>query len=175
MSMKRMLMMAVMTMALAVAGNAQGVAHGRTLHKNAQSGVTSAHGTVAKGPNGGAIAHGRRTSTDGQGSVTTAGGSAWRGPNGAKGARGGTTTVNGDGSATHKSGFAATGKNGSIESTGSSQRSADGAVSGERQTDITAKDGDTYQGETTWTKGQGYQHTGTCKDASGNVISCPKK
>jgi hypothetical protein len=174
MNAKNLLMTVVMTAALAATANAQAVAHGGVLRKNANGGVTHAHGTVATGANGGVIAHGRRTSTNGQGSVTTTGGTAFRGPNGAKGVRAGTTTVNSDGSATHRSGFAASGKNGSIESTGSSQRGADGSASGERQTDIAAKNGDTYQGETTWTKGQGAQHTGVCKDASGNTISCPK-
>lgn len=174
MNAKRILMAMAISAALTVAANAQAVAHGGILRRNANGGVTRSRGTVASGANGGAIAHGHRTSTNRQGSVTTSRGTAFRGPNGAKGVRAGTTTLNRDGSSTHRSGFAASGSNGSIESTGSSQRAADGSASGQRQTDITGKNGNTYQGQTTWTKGQGVQHTGTCKDASGNTIACPK-
>ena len=76
------------------------------------------------------------------------------------------------------------------------KRGADGSVSGSSQTSAsgpkgsysagtttangmtrhttsaTNATGDTYQGQTTYTKGQGVTHTGSCHDAQGNEIAC---
>jgi len=108
------------------------------------------------------------------GDATHKSGGFVQGPNGARAGRAGETTLNPDGSATHQSGFRASGANGSIQSTGSSQRGANGSASGERTTTATGKNGNTYNGATEWEKGQGAQHAGTCTDPSGNVIPCKK-
>jgi len=46
-------------------------------------------------------------------------------------------------------------------------------VNGQRTTDATGKNGNTYQGTTTDTNGQ-ITHGATCADASGNSIPCKK-
>jgi hypothetical protein len=97
-----------------------------------------------------------------------------QGPNGGYAARAGKTTVNPDGSATHQSGFKTSGANGTVQSTATAERGADGSASGTRNTTATGKNGNTYNGATTWQKGEGVQHTSTCTDPSGNVIPCKK-
>lgn len=131
--------------------------------------------TAARGPNGSAIrGHGAVQNADG--SVTTASGGAFRTATGA-GARASTTTVNPDGSATHRGGFAAQGTRGSASSSGSLTRNADGTYSGGRTSSGTnAATGTSYNGSTQIdpTTGQPV-HSGTCTDASGAVIACPRR
>jgi hypothetical protein len=181
---------------LATNVNAQTVAHGRFAHRNANGGITAGHGTAVRGANGGYARRGRVTTTNGHGQGATASGGSFRTANGAEGSRHGSTQWN-DGNVTHQGTEQASGPRGSIQSSGSSQRNADGQFSGSRSTtatganggtyqgnttfqngsathttDATNKNGDTYQGSTTYTKGQGVTHTGTCTNASGATIPC---
>ncbi len=188
----------------AMSASAQRVAHRSRGRANAAGGVTAARATGIAGTNGGRAVHGRAVATDGAGGVKSVRGIAVSGPNGAKGVRGasntvsadgtathksgsyvqgpngayagraGNTTVNPDGSATHQSGFKASGAHGTVQSTGTAQRGTDGSVSGERTTTLTGKNGNTYNGTTTWQKGEGAQHTSKCTDPNGNVIPCKK-
>ena len=181
---------------LAINVNAQAVAHGAFARRNANGGITAGHGTAVRGANGGVAARGRITTTNGRGQGATASGGAFRAANGAQGFRRGSTTWN-NGNVAHQGSLRASGPNGSIQSSGSSQRSANWQFSGSRSTtatganggtyqgstsfqngsathttDATNKNGDTYQGETTYTKGQGVTHTGSCTNASGATIPC---
>lgn len=172
MRVKSFLALTVAVTIFGIAGEAQVRARGRVVHSNASGGTTAVTGAAGAGGNGGAYARGRRVTTDGAGNARVTSGTAVRTSSGATAVRAGQTNVSSDGGVSHNSGFAASGSKGSIQSTGSAQRNADGSASGERTTNATAENGNTYSGETTWTKGEGVQHTGTCKDASGNVISC---
>jgi len=60
-----------------------------------------------------------------------------------------------------------------VQSSGSVTKDANGNVNGQRTTDATGKNGNTYQGTTTDTNGQ-ITHGATCTDASGNSIPCKK-
>lgn len=146
----------------------------RFIRPNADGGATAGRLAGGAGPNGGGFLRGRRTQGDGQGNVTSTSGGAFRGPNGASGARAAQVTHNADGSASRQGGFAASGERGSVQSQGNVSRTADGAVSGERTTSATGANGNTYQGSTTYTKGEGVSHTGTCSDAAGNSIPCAR-
>ena len=163
--------MCVMTMS----ASAQGVVHARGARRNATGGVTAGSGTAFRGSNGGAGVRGRSVVTDGQGNATTRSGAAYRGPNGSTAERRGSATGSSDGSVSRQSSASASGAQGSAQTTASYQRNADGSASSTRNTTATGANGNTYQGNTSWTKGSGVQHTGTCKDPSGNVISCPGK
>ena len=49
-----------------------------------------------------------------------------------------------------------------------------GNASGVRNTSATSAAGNSYQGQTTATTGQGVQHSGTCYNAAGEEVSCPR-
>lgn len=147
----------------------------------------------ARGPRGG---HAGATFENAQGGKTHVRGTRLSGERGTA-VRGATTSVNPDGSVQHHSGAQASGANGgSYNSSGSSTRSADGSWQVNRQTSasgergsytgsttgsdgtathnstITGASGNTYEGQTSVTRGQGVTHTGTCHDAQGNQIAC---
>ncbi len=128
----------------------------------------------ATGPNG-TVVRGRGAVRNPDGSVTTASGGAYQTANG-QGARGATTTVNPDGSATRRGGFAAEGTRGSAASSGSVTRNADGTYSGGRTTTGTsATTGNSYNGSTQIDPATGKPvRSGTCTNASGAVIACPR-
>lgn len=106
-------------------------------------------------------------------------------------------TRNPDGSAQasfQRSGQGAAG--GSFQTSGSATRNADGTYLSSRQatasgargsyagdttrgngtvthdSTIVGVNGNSYQGQTTYTRGQGITHSGSCKDAQGNPIQC---
>jgi len=137
--------------------------------------VRTGHGVVAGGAyNGNAYVRARGAHANADGSVTTAGGGAFRLNNGAYGARGSTTTWNPDGSVSHSGQAAVSGARGSAATSGSFSRTSGGSYSGSRTTEVTSRaTGDTYTGATAYSNGA-YSHTGTCTDASGAVIACPR-
>jgi len=111
--------------------------------------------------------------TNGQGSATATGYGAYKGASGSNFNRKATTTVSKSGAVSHQGTVDATAKNGtSLDSSTSFSRTTPGNGTFDGNTKITGKNGNTYQGSTTWSKGAGYQHTGTCKSASGAVIPC---
>jgi hypothetical protein len=157
---------------LASEAYARGVVYARGVRRNVSGGVTARSGTAFRGPSGGEAARGRSVVTDGQGNATKTSGAAYRGPNGTTANRSSTATVANDGSATRNSSASASGAKGSVQTSAGYQRNGDGTASSTRNTTATGSNGNTYQGNTTWTKGSGAQHTGTCKDSAGNVITC---
>jgi hypothetical protein len=160
---------------MSMSAAAQGIVHARGARRNAMGGITARSGTAFRGPNGGVGVRGRSVVTDGQGNATTPSGAAYRGPNGSTAERQSSATRSSDGSASRQSSASASGPQGSAQTSANYQRNADGSATATRNTTATGANGNTYQGDTTWTKGSGVQHTGTCKDPSGNVISCPGK
>jgi hypothetical protein len=156
-----------------IPANAEGIVHGRAIKKNANGGVTTGVATAGKGPEGGVGIRGHKVTTDGQGDATRTTAGAYKGANGSTFERKSTTNATDGNGASHQGGFTGTGPNGAkINSSGSYQRSAPGDGSGNRSTDVTGANGKSYQGSTSWNKGSGVQHSGTCRDASGNTIPC---
>lgn len=134
---------AALTMSIPAAEAAGRVA-GRATVANPNGGVTSVGGAAVKGPNGGAGVRGRAVTTDGQGNAKWGQGAAVKGPNG-----------------------------GQAATAGSGQRNADGTYSGQRATQATDANGNTYTGSTTYNSQTGVVRQATCTNASGAVIPCP--
>jgi hypothetical protein len=153
------------TMVASVAAEAQSRARVRTPHGVA-AGATGPNGTVVRG---------RGAVRNADGSVTAGSGGAYQTANG-QGARGSTTTVNPDGSATRRSGFAVQGARGTASGSGNVTRNADGTYSGGRTTTATsATTGNSYNGSTQIDPATGKPvRSGTCTNASGQVIACPR-
>lgn len=167
------------TVAMAACGllalDASGYIHARGARRNASGGISRASRGAFRGPNGGGGIRGRSLVTDGQGNATRRSGAAYRAPNGATAGQHATIHVSSDGTVTRQSAASASGAKGTAQTSGYFQRNPDGTASATRNTSATAANGNTYQGNTTWTKGSGVQHTGSCADASGNPIACPGK
>lgn len=163
---------------------------------NAQGGITHARGTKATGPNGHA-SHVAHTSVDSDGVVQHQGSSRAVGAQGGSFNAGNSYTRNADGSAQashQRSGTTAAG--GSRASSGSASRGADGTWTAERQSNasgsrgsyqgsttaeegsvthvshITGAQGNGYDGEASYTRGEGITHSRSCHDAQGHPISC---
>jgi len=177
-------------------GDARGV-RGHAVSTDGAGDAKVVSGGTGKGPNGGS--YGRAGSTRvGDGTLDHKSGGFVHGANGAYASRRGSTVINSNGSVQHSGAANGSGPNGSFNTAGNFSRNPDGTYSGQRSTtatgangsysgdtqyangsashttDYTAKNGDTYAGDTTWTKGEGVTHSGTCKDASGKVIACPR-
>lgn len=117
----------------------------------------SVHGVRAWGGSR-QVDHAGATFRNGQGGITHARGTRASGPNG-RAAHGAYTSVNPDGSVKHQGATkvgSTTGSNGTVT----------------HGSTIQGADGDTYTGQTSYTKGQGVTHTGSCTDASGAAITC---
>lgn len=165
--------------------------------KTPNGGVAAGKAVGYSDANGAAGVRGHGVITDGNGNVRTVSGAGSSTANGGKYGRAGTTSVGANGAVSHRSGGAVQGPNGSAATAGTFTRNPDGTYSGQRSTgahgadggnysgntsyangsgshtaNATAKNGDTYTGETDWTRGHGTSHSGTCKDAAGNVIPC---
>ncbi len=94
---------------------------------------------------------------------------------GGTGARAGQFHRNADGSASRSGGTAGqTAAGGRFQSTGNASTDGQGNGTAVRNTSATAASGNSYQGETTATTGQGVQHTGTCYNAAGEEVACPR-
>ncbi len=147
----------------------------------ARQGVIRARGpngavTAVKGPNGGGAIRASGVRQNPDGSVSRASGGAYRTPNGGTSVRRSATTVNPDGSVSRNGAYDASGPRGSVSSNGSVSRDAYGNWTGGRSTSATnAATGNSYQGSTMIDPTTGKPvHSGTCYDASGVVIACPR-
>ena len=110
---------------------------------------------------------------DGQGNA--AGGSQ-RGFATETGAHGGRTSRfrrSSDGSINASTNAYASGSNGTAQRSGSFTRSANGTASGERSTTVTnANTGVTLDASTSYDKDNGINRSASCRDASGNTVTC---
>ncbi|MDE2154473.1 MAG: hypothetical protein KGJ32_01060 [Xanthomonadaceae bacterium] len=163
---------------------------------NGRGALVHARGTRVSGPNGTA-AHGALVSVSPDGSVQHRGGTRISGAHGGSYDGRNSYTRHADGSISSSHSATGTGAGGgTISSAGSFSRSAGGSVSGSSQTSassargtydaatrsadgttthstaITGAGGESYNGQTSYTRGQGVVHTGGCTDAGGNVIAC---
>jgi hypothetical protein len=179
-------------------GGGRQIGHAGATFRNGQGGITHVRGTRASGPNGTA-AHGAYTSVNPNGSVTHQGATKVTGANGGSLAGNNSFTHNPDGSAQGSFNRSAQGAaGGSYNSSGSYARDANGNWSSDRQTSasgargsydgstvrsngtgthdttIHGANGGTYNGQTGYTKGQGVTHTGSCTNASGASVTCPR-
>jgi len=152
-------------------------------------------GGAYSGPRGTAV-RGSYTHLQSNGGVVHQGGHSIQGTNGGYDNGHNSYTHNPDGSSQGSWQNKGSGPNGSINSQGDFSRNSSGTLTGSSQTtasnargsydgstsaangttthdsDVTGANGDTYQGQTSYTKGEGYSHRGTCKNAQGNVIQC---
>ena len=86
----------------------------------------------------------RRVASDGNGNVKSAGARGFRTESGAYGRQSGSFT-----------------------------RNEDGSASGQRSTKAyNPNTGNTFEGSTTYTKGEGVSRSASCKDSSGNTVTC---
>jgi hypothetical protein len=111
---------------------------------------------------------------DGQGNVHGAAGNGFSTAAGGQGLRTSKFNRSADGSlAASNNASVTTANGGSAERNGSFSRSTDGTASGWRDTTVTnASTGVTFNGSTSYTQGSGVSRSASCKDASGNTVSC---
>lgn len=148
------------------------------------------------GPDG-RIAGGHRTSVGGDGTITRQGGLVAQGANGGTLQGGRSTQRHPDGSV--QVGYAVSGQGaagGSFSQSASRTRTADGERMASRQTlasgargsyegsttrtvgaldhdsTLSGANGNTYKGQTSYTRGEGLSHTGTCSNAQGQTFDC---
>lgn len=170
--------------------------HAGATWRNPAGGLTHVRGTKLSGDKG-VIGHASKT-TRSDGNVSHKGGTNVTGANGGT-YKGTNSYTRSDGSvqATHQA--SATGPNGGTYDTTKSYTRDGSAYTVNKQTSATNAKGGSYQGstgkangtlahdtrlvnasgasytgQTSYTKGQGITHSGTCKDADGNVIACPE-
>lgn len=163
---------------------------------NAQGGITHARGTKVSGPSGHA-SRAAHTSVDPDGVIRHQGSSRVVGARGGSFNAGNSYMRNPDGSAQashQRSGTTAAG--GSLANSGSASRSADGTWTAQRQRNasgsrgnyqgstsaeegsmthvshITGPQGNGYDGETSYARGEGITHSHSCHDAQGHPIGC---
>jgi hypothetical protein len=141
---------------------------------NAQGGTTAGSAAAGTTAAGGRYARGAGVATDGAGNAVGGSGAAVQTANGSTAARGGAFQRNADGSFQRGGGFAVSGVNGTAQSQGTVSGDGQGHVVGSRSTQATSTSGATYDGQTDFDSETGVSHTGTCTDASGNAVACPK-
>ena len=111
---------------------------------------------------------------DGQGNASGSRSGNMAGANGGTAGYQGNAYRNADGSAGRQGSAYVNGPHGGTASTsGGISRDADGNVSGARSTTATGANGNGYTGSTTVSGGT-VTHTGTCTNASGETIACPR-
>jgi len=159
---------------LAATARAQGAGRAGFIKKNSAGGVTAGSVSGAKGSLG-ATSRASGVVSDGQGNVAGGSTRAIRGPQGQVGVRAGGFTRSADGTVQHKSGAAVAGQKGYATTQGSVSKDSQGNVNGQRDTTVTSNSGAKYDGSTTYSSSSGISHSGTCYDASGNVVPCPGK
>jgi len=200
--------------------------HHRAGNHRSDGGVVRAHGTLARGAQGGRAWRVGGTARDGEGGLGHARASGVAGPDG-RAVAGRRTTVGSDGTITRQGGVVAQGDNGatvrggrsvqrhpdgsmqagyavsgegaaggSFSQSGSRTRDADGQRMASRQTQasgargsyegsttrgsgtldhdstIVGANGNTYEGQTRYTRGEGLSHSGTCTNAQGQTVDC---
>lgn len=157
---------------LSVSAQADG---GRRFIRDNPAGGVSAGAVGHRSGENGRMAARRVVRTDGEGNGVATSGRAWETTAGGRGARAGATTRSADGAIEHESGISSSGPRGSVTSQGSLSRDAEGSVTQSRSTSGTnAATGNSYQGSTSYSKETGLSHSGTCFDASGATMPCPR-
>jgi hypothetical protein len=143
---------------------------------HADGGATATKSVTRQGPQGGTRVRNRSTIADGQGNASTMGSASTTGPNGATAVRSGQASRSADGSAQRSGTFSASGTKGSVESSGSSSKTADGTVNASRNTSATsAATGNSVQSTASYNQATGVTRSTTCYDASGAIMSCPSR
>lgn len=176
--MSRFLPLAAVAAVLAGLSTAASADHGVSVNRHAAS-VGQSGQAVRLGVSGdsalGSFGGRRNVVADGQGNAAASTASGFTTAAGGQGARLGQASRTADGgfNASTQAGVT-TADGGSAERSGSYARSADGSsASGQRSTTVTnANTGVTYDGSTTYAKGSGISRSGSCKDASGQTMTC---
>ena len=152
------------------AGHAEARERSRAVQRTAQGGSVAVERSNARFDS----QRERTWQADGQGNATAARSGAISGANGGNAGYDRSAYRNADGSAGRQGSAYANGPNGGTASTsGGISRDADGNVTGARNTTATGANGNSYNGSTTVSGGT-VSHTGTCTNASGETIACPR-
>lgn len=152
---------------------ADAVFNGRGLTVQGVAGGAGARSTATLVADNGAAAGRRGIASDGQGNTAGRSASGFSTAGGGQGLRSRQFTRSADGGIDASGQANASGSHGSAERSSSFTRNADGSASGQRSTSVTnANTGVTLDGSTTYSKGSGISRSASCKDASGNTVSC---
>ncbi|HET6805128.1 MAG TPA: hypothetical protein VFH59_06740 [Frateuria sp.] len=153
--------------AAGVAGPDGHAAAGHHTVVGADGTITRQGGVVAQGANGGTVRGGRSVQRHPDGSLQAGYAVSMQGAAGGSISRSGSRTRSADGERMASRQTQASGARGSYA--GSTTR-ADGTL--DHDSTITGANGNTYQGQTRFTRGEGLSHTGTCTDAQGRTFEC---
>jgi hypothetical protein len=156
-----------------VAAQAEGRARARGAAVQADGGARAARSGRAVAGDYGAAGGQRAFAADGEGNASGAARGGFTTESGARGGRYGEFNRSDDGSFSANGNASAEGDYRSADRSSSFNRDADGNASGERSTTLTNKQtGNTFEGSTTYEKGEGVSRSAACTDASGNGIDC---
>lgn len=144
----------------------QRIGHVGGTFPNHQGGVVHVRGTRVTGARGSAE-HAAYTSVNPDGSVKHQGVSKVSGVNGASVNGSNSYVRNADGTWNASRDVSVSGARGSSDK---NTTASNGTATRDRT--ITNANGDSYHGQTNWTRGQGVTHSGSCTDAGGNAIPC---
>jgi hypothetical protein len=152
-----------------------GAAETRSRARSVQGsdGARAAHsGLGARGDNG-AFGGQRGLSGDGEGNVSAGARGGFTTESGAQGRRRASFEREDDGSieASREGSFEGDSRSG--EHSRSYSRDADGNASAERSTTLANEEtGNSFEGSTTYTQGEGFSRSASCTDSSGDSVSC---
>lgn len=149
-----------------VAGPAGHAARGSRTTVGSDGTITRGSGFVAQGTRG-EVRGGRRVQRSPDGSVQAGYAVSGQGAAGGNYSRSGSRTRSAAGERTASRQTSASGARGSYA--GSTTR-ADGTLS--HDSTVTGANGNTYQGQSSYTRGEGLSHSGTCTNAQGQTIQC---
>lgn len=160
---------------LLVANAGAGLATDAGARERSRAVSRTAHAGSVGASHAGPLSSGQRQrdwQADGAGNASASRSRSVSGVNGGGASRDGQAYRNADGSAGRRySATATTANGGTVSRQGDATRNADGTLSAERSTSATGQHGNSYNGSTTVNDGT-VVHTGTCTDASGQVIAC---
>ena len=150
-----------------VAGPAGRIAGGHRTTVDSDGTITHEDGIAAKGANGGAVQGWRSVQHSPDGAMQAGYTVSGQGAAGGSFSRTGTRTRSAEGERMASRQTLASGVRGQYS--GSTTR-ADGTL--EHESSINGANGNTYEGQTSYVRGEGVSHTGTCSNAQGQTFDC---
>lgn len=150
-----------------ISGANGSVARGGRTTRGSDGTLSHQLGHVIHGANGGSEQAGRSVQRNPDGSLQGSYGASGQGAAGGRFASNGTRTRSADGERFASRQTTASGTRGSYA--GSTTR-GDGTL--DHTGTLTGQQGDTYQGQTSYSKGAGISHSGSCTNAQGQTVQC---
>ncbi|MBP1474798.1 hypothetical protein J7I44_10855 [Frateuria sp. MAH-13] len=155
------------TRASGVAGPGGRIAGGHRTTKSSDGTITRQGGVVAEGADGGTVRGGRSVQRSPDGAVQAGYTVNGQGAAGGSFSQSASRTRSADGERMASRQTLASGARGSFQG---STTGADGTL--DHASTITGANGNSYQGQTSLTRGEGLSHTGTCTNAQGQTFDC---